>query len=251
MHRWTAKYPNIPYDLVRVGSYDIPPKMIMSYTSSRDLAKTKPYPFSFDLRAAVKRQIVFARKITAMYPSDPVPEHWLLMAQQRYVKYMNLVRMNSTAGLVPAMDIDLFWHTHQLSAMTYLAWCTKHIGRAINHDDTGGPDEHSNGLDATVIIAWQSAYSEDYLHPTPSQNAGVPVNWPPREPTTADKTPPPGLTPAQHRLWMEDVHAQREMEKHSFHLHQFREKLQSTERRIEGLRNLPLLQAAAPCQEWR
>ena len=63
------------------------------------------------------------------------------------------------------------------------------------------------------------------------------MNWPPREPTTADKTPPPGLTPAQHDLWMADVHAQREMEKHSFLLHQLREQLQSTERRIEKLRN--------------
>jgi hypothetical protein len=147
---------------------------------------------------------------------------------------------------VPALDIDLFWHTHQLSSMAYLAWCTKHIGRAINHDNTEGRNEHSTGLDVTVAT-WQSAYSEHYLHPTPSQNAGVPVNWPPREPTTADKAPPPGLTPAQHRLWMEDVDAQREMEKHSFLLNQFREKLQSTERRIERLRN-PATQAAAPAK---
>jgi hypothetical protein len=54
--------------------------MIMSYTSSKDLAKPKPHPFSFDLRAAVKRQIAFARKIIAMYLSDPIPEHLPLMA---------------------------------------------------------------------------------------------------------------------------------------------------------------------------
>ena len=49
---------------------------------------------------------------------------------------MNLIRLNATEMPVPALDIDLFWHTHQLTPSNYLPWCNHHIGRPINREFT-------------------------------------------------------------------------------------------------------------------
>ncbi|KAF8848014.1 hypothetical protein BDZ45DRAFT_698714 [Acephala macrosclerotiorum] len=76
---------------------------------------------SLDLVAGAKRQIGFARKITAQYPLDPVPENLLLDFQTRYAKFMNPIRTTGSAAIVPALDIDLFWHTHQLHSSSYFA----------------------------------------------------------------------------------------------------------------------------------
>ena len=174
-----------------------------------------------------------------MYPSDPAPEHWLLMAQQRYAKYMNLVRTEFNGGSCAGPGYrPILAHPSTLGddlpSMVYKA-----------HSPAGAPSITTT-LEAPTstqtVSTSQSLPGNPHIRRTifiqlRLRTRGVPVNWPPREPTTADKTPPPGLTPAQHDLWMADVHAQREMEKHSFLLHQLREQLQSTERRIEKLRN--------------
>jgi hypothetical protein len=141
---WFAKYPNKPernYELLQIlatrGQKTIPPNMVMNNGFVPKRYKfTKPPPFGIDLVEGVKRQIAFARKITAIYPYDPVPETMLLDSEQRYAKFMNLIRLNATEMPVPALDIDLFWHTHQLTPSNYLPWCNHHIGRPINREFT-------------------------------------------------------------------------------------------------------------------
>jgi Glycine-rich domain-containing protein-like len=136
---WRAKYKSDVYHLFEVqvlsGQKSIPPEMLMNMQfAPKKYRFTKPPPFSIDLVDAVKRQIAFARKITTMYPYDPVPDTLLLDSQQRYAKFMNLIRLNATQTPVPALDIDLFWHTHQLTSSNYFPWCTRHIGRPINRE---------------------------------------------------------------------------------------------------------------------
>jgi hypothetical protein len=139
---WFAKYskgPDRNYELFQIlatrGQKTIPPAMIMNQQFVPKRYKfTKPPPFSIDLVDRVKRQVAFAKKITAIYPYDPVPETLLLDSQQRYAKFMNLIRFNATEMPVPALDIDLFWHTHQLMPSNYLPWCTHHLGRPINRE---------------------------------------------------------------------------------------------------------------------
>ncbi|KAN0101525.1 hypothetical protein V8E51_012035 [Hyaloscypha variabilis] len=248
--RWLAKYRSSgPYEMIRIqainGQKAIPPLMVMDQGFVPKRCKfAKPPPFSIDLVEAVKRQIAFARKITA---------------------FMNLIRVNATEMPVLALDIDLFWHTHQLTPSNYLPWCAHHLGRPINHDDTIGSGDLDTGL-ARTISAWQSVYSEDYLNPSsnptpqnapqvlpqpssthnPPNQAGpsiprrqLPTNnnqaqtqaGPSRPPitqpslTTADKIPPPGLTPAQLALWNYDVSMQETHEKADYQLRQARAKL--------------------------
>jgi hypothetical protein len=242
---WRGKF-NSPYDLLRVvygSEKSFPPKMtpVSSYDPSK-FRFADSNPFSLDLVEAVKRQISFTRKITAMYPYDPVPDSLLLNSQQRYAKFMSLIRISACPCPVPAMDIDLFWHTHQLSASLYLPWCSQHVGRPINHDDTIGESTLSTGLKET-ITAWGDNYFEDYLSPPPAdstvqqQFAIVQQDPPPPHPpapkvqpppnpykdgppppgtfpgpTTRDTQPPPGLTTAQLRLWEFDVYCQAQFE---------------------------------------
>ncbi|KAF8582970.1 hypothetical protein K439DRAFT_1285906, partial [Ramaria rubella] len=37
--------------------------------------------------------------------------------------------------LVPTLDIDLGWHTHQLSGARYMSDTVRHVGRYVDHDD--------------------------------------------------------------------------------------------------------------------
>jgi hypothetical protein len=158
-------------DITDSGTF--PPKINISihYLPTSFKLAARPPPFSFDLRAAVKRQVAFARKITSVFPYDPVPENILLDSQQRYAKFMNLIRMNKNPAMVPAVDIELLWHTHQLSATNYLPWWIHHVGFPINHEDTVGEVELETSLDDTVT-AWEAAYSEDYLNSFP--RPGIP-----------------------------------------------------------------------------
>ena len=149
---------------------------------------------------------------------------------------MNLMRINATQAPVPALDIDLFWHTHQLSSSNYMPWCKHHIGRYINHDDTVGTGDLASGLDQTKA-AWQRVYNEDYLNPSGGltfQNA----NNAPREPrtaSTADKTPPPNLTRAQRELWDFDVKQQITHEMMNYNFRQINEELIRANERLAAL----------------
>jgi hypothetical protein len=62
---------------------------------------------------------------------------------------------------VPTLDIDLCWHTHQLSPRPYREWCVENLGRGINHDDTIGKSNLKDGLRFTSI-SWLEAYKEPY-----------------------------------------------------------------------------------------
>jgi hypothetical protein len=97
-----------------------------------------------------------------------------------------------------------------------------HIGHYINHDDTVRTGDLASGLDGTRE-AWQQTYNDDYLNPSAGisfQNASRE-----REPSTANKTPPPNLTPAQRALWDFDVRRQIEHENIDFRLRKLHETL--------------------------
>jgi hypothetical protein len=91
------KVPRYSVDLVLaynpLGDKTFPPNMMMDLISFnpetfRFTPSATPL-FSLDLTQAIKRQIAFARKITTIYPYDPVPDAHLLDSQQRYAKFMN------------------------------------------------------------------------------------------------------------------------------------------------------------------
>ena len=112
-----------------------------------------------------------------------------------------------------------------------------HIGRYINHDDTVGTGYLASGLDQTKE-AWQQTYNEDYLNPygLTFQNA----NNAPREPSTADKPPPPILTLTQRALSDFDVSQQITHEDLDFRLLQLNEEVARANQQLATLPQTPV-----------
>jgi hypothetical protein len=121
---------------------------------------------SIDLVAAALRQREFAKKITSS--ECAAIEHPLALSKacSRYHKFILLMnRENRARGVafVPTLDIDLCWHTHQLSGHAYRKWCIKHLGVPVNHDDTVGKELLEDGLKETTK-AWRMVYRESYTN---------------------------------------------------------------------------------------
>lgn len=122
---------------------------------------------SIDLVAASLRQREFVKKITSNECSGLDTPFALYKANTRYHKFLLLMNRKTkpankkNSNLVPTLDIDLCWHTHQLVPVLYRQWCLEHLGTAINHDDTIGQGDLDVGLRETSL-AWFDAYREPY-----------------------------------------------------------------------------------------
>ena len=121
---------------------------------------------SIDLVAASLRQREFAKRITSNECIGIDTPFALFKANTRYHKFLLLMNRKAygskkTINLVPTLDIDLCWHTHQLFPVSYRRWCTEHLGTVINHDDTIGRGDLNVGLRRTSL-AWYDAYREPY-----------------------------------------------------------------------------------------
>ncbi|EAQ87091.1 predicted protein [Chaetomium globosum CBS 148.51] len=114
----------------------------------------------FGLWDAPLRQIGFVERIlveTALVTAVQLQAH-----QDRYLKFLGLMKDHPKKVFVPTLDIDLFWHTHQLSPAAYNTYCRRHVGRPVNHDDTIAACGRRNALDDTKRC-WALAYDELFL----------------------------------------------------------------------------------------
>jgi Glycine-rich domain-containing protein-like len=120
---------------------------------------------SIDLVAAALRQRGFAQKITGQECTGIDSPIALNYAITRYQKFMLLLKKRTDGEknppMVPTLDLDLCWHTHQLHPLDYRSWCADHLKQYINHDDTIGKENLKEGLRATSL-AWFEAYREPY-----------------------------------------------------------------------------------------
>lgn len=159
-YRWILLRLNLPNP--QSGAlYELLHPSIIAGRSSFDKipnSEDKALPnFSLDLVEAAMRQSIFAKKITRRVPnlSD------LRESGERYFQFMWLMK-EMKSGLVPTLDIDLFWHTHQLCGNLYHSFCQTNVGRLIDHDDTLSPSVLSDGF-KTTKIAWKENFGEQYL----------------------------------------------------------------------------------------
>ncbi|EAU31774.1 conserved hypothetical protein [Aspergillus terreus NIH2624] len=97
----------------------------------------------------VQRQCVFVDKMHAhRWICSPAVEGTLRRAVVRYEKFIALFR-DLDSFLVPTLDVDLVWHTHQCSADLYRQFVVKHAGRFINHEDKISRGTLDNGFTST------------------------------------------------------------------------------------------------------
>ncbi|RHZ48982.1 hypothetical protein Glove_535g33 [Diversispora epigaea] len=125
-----------------------------------------PFPFSIDLIGAVLRQREFTEKVVnnEMINRTEVQANAII----RYLKFLFLMKEKQNIILVPTLDIDLCWYTHQIHASPYRQFTKKHIGRIINHDDTLAEGVLSDGFAVTAGI-WYKKYREPYTHDNSSK----------------------------------------------------------------------------------
>lgn len=114
------------------------PTMAMRLSVRRMMSRYRdnPGPFALDLGSAVMRQGVFCDKMASagwMYRSDAYTAMARLIA--KYKRFMQLMA-ESRGTCVPTLDVDLAWHTHQLTPARYYAYSVAATrGTFVDHID--------------------------------------------------------------------------------------------------------------------
>ncbi|KAL2022442.1 hypothetical protein VTK56DRAFT_5271 [Thermocarpiscus australiensis] len=110
----------------------------------------------------VQRQASFVDKMHAqLWIRSPAVEGTLRRARDRYDKFLRLFRLYPGTVLVPTLDVDLAWHTHQCSAQAYAASVRRRTGFFINHDDKLGRGVLHGGMEETKKLFFMR-FGEEY-----------------------------------------------------------------------------------------
>jgi len=89
-----------------------------------------------DLVGAVIRQSSFNRKMHNIdWLHSLAPESTMQRLISRYENYVAIMARYPGKTVVPTLDIDLAWHTHQTAPQSYQAYCLQKTSIFIDHDD--------------------------------------------------------------------------------------------------------------------
>ncbi|KAF8549934.1 hypothetical protein OG21DRAFT_1447248 [Imleria badia] len=131
-------------------------------------AYTDGSPFSIDLVDAVLRQCHFTAQMDELgwlksgafrgADKHEILEHSVM----RYHAFLDLMTAYPSSMLVPTLDIDLVWHTHQLMASRYSVDCEMYIGHYVDHELSVTESRLSAAFDDTCR-AWQTRFQVSYM----------------------------------------------------------------------------------------
>jgi Glycine-rich domain-containing protein-like len=130
----------------------------LPYQAGQETPMLRWRELSVDLVNASLRQKVFSEKITGEQIVN-----WRLTNPDsivRYNQFMALIKQG-VSQVVPTLDIDLYWHTHQLSPRLYRLWCIENVGREVIHND----DVVSGDLELQfreTSLAWVNLFHTAY-----------------------------------------------------------------------------------------
>lgn len=115
-----------------------------------DLFQDADQELAVQLRDAVVRQTSFVDKMNAhMWIRSPALAGTVRRGIDRYGKFVELLRLHPTTMLVPTLDVDLAWHTHQCTGWLYARGMKERVGRFVNHDDSIVKDRLEDGYGTT------------------------------------------------------------------------------------------------------
>ncbi len=118
--------------------------------------------FSLDLVGAVIRQGTFIEKMHKIdWYHSPTAEMTMCRFINKYGRFIELIRSAHGRCVVPTLDIDLVWHTHQLSPKLYYQHSLKRAGKFIDHDDKIEQNKLSDAFEWTSKT-YQLKYGEVY-----------------------------------------------------------------------------------------
>ncbi|KIM29339.1 hypothetical protein M408DRAFT_328973 [Serendipita vermifera MAFF 305830] len=124
-------------------------------------------PASLDLVGAILRQGAFVEKMVHIGWTQPGSFEYehnlapLVRSIARYHAFLDLMRAHPTTLLVPTLDIDLAWHSHQLKGEAYRESTLKYLYRTPNHDDSVESFVLAKGYDSTAK-AWKKRFGVPY-----------------------------------------------------------------------------------------
>ena len=118
-------------------------------------------PFALDLVGAVIRQGSFVEKMHNIdWLHSPALRGTMKRLIVRYERFLRIIIDHPRQMAVPTLDIDLAWHTHQLSAQRYCAHTIRLAQNFIDHDDKVTEVNLNNSF------AWTSeTYARIYREP--------------------------------------------------------------------------------------
>jgi hypothetical protein len=79
----------------------------------------------------------------------------------KYHRFMKIMTQHFTHLCVPTLDVDLAWHTHQLSPKLYYDFTVAQSQKLIDHDDKISEGKLNDAFEWTSKI-YQELYHEVY-----------------------------------------------------------------------------------------
>ncbi|KAI1328963.1 hypothetical protein F5Y16DRAFT_367741 [Xylariaceae sp. FL0255] len=119
-------------------------------------------PFVLELGGAVLRQSIFTEK---MYKIDwlhsPAARDTMERLLIKYKRFIDIMAHHREKIAVPTLDVDLAWHTHQLSPSSYYDFVCRRTSKFIDHDDKIEEVKLSTSFEWTSKV-YQEIYNEVY-----------------------------------------------------------------------------------------
>lgn len=92
---------------------------------------------------------------------SPAARETMTRLIEKYWRFIDIMGKYTTRIAVPTLDVDLAWHTHQLSPASYYKWMCSKTGRFIDHDDKIDETKLSTAFEWTSGV-YQQLYGEVY-----------------------------------------------------------------------------------------
>ncbi|KAF4440621.1 hypothetical protein F53441_12242 [Fusarium austroafricanum] len=152
MISWKISLSHSLWSISRLGLSDTGTKTFIEESPGKEyvqLFKDFDSSLARQLRDAVIRQASFVDKMNSfMWIRSPALEGTIRRGISRYLDFCRLLKMSKTT-VVPTLDIDLVWHTHQCTAKHYGQAMKVLAGKFVNHDDTIEKPELGDGFEET------------------------------------------------------------------------------------------------------
>lgn len=156
--KWRSIYPDEPYEFNTSSQFQ--------YLEKAENAAEAPKSTKYDLVSAVRRQIPFFYQVSRSYMNEDI---FVEEAVARYKGFLHLIKRNWEKSVrrfcVPTYDIDLIWHSHQLSPVSYCKDLVAALGKVLEHDDTDTDRSKGKKLDngfSTTTEQWEETFGSRY-----------------------------------------------------------------------------------------
>ncbi|TID04052.1 Glycine-rich domain-containing protein 1 [Colletotrichum higginsianum] len=122
-------------------------------------------PFAIDLVGCVMRQGTFTEKMCKLdWLHFPTARNLVADLLKKYTRFVDIIAIAATTKdkvAVPTLDVDLTWHTHQLSPQSYFVFTLAKTGAFVDHNDKVDEDKLSTAFEWTSKT-YQEKYGEVY-----------------------------------------------------------------------------------------